>query len=257
MLGVHWKDWCWSWNSNTLATWCEELTHWKRFWCWEGLGAGGQGDKTGWDGWMALSTQWTGVWVNSRSWWWTGRPGVLRFMGSQRVGHDWATKLNWTEPKWHCIFKSKSTSLLLINRKEVALYPETCLSKGCILGHSSHSRKCWQNIYSKDREGVEESLIIWVQLASQLAFMFSEWPPLTLLTTTIGDSSVSRSKVLKVTIRKTKFCHCFHTFLHFLSPSCHINKIYVEVHTWTQWTIFNYNKRFSKLWRLNSCTRLG
>ena len=96
-LGVHWKDWCWSWNSDTLAISCEELTHWKRLWCWEGLGAGGEGDDPGWDGWMASRTQWTWVWVNSRSWWWTGRPGVLRFMGLQRVGHDWATELNWTE----------------------------------------------------------------------------------------------------------------------------------------------------------------
>ena len=95
VLGVHWKDWCWSWNSNTLATSHEELTHWKRPWCWEGLGAGGEGDNRGWDGWMASSTWWTWVWVNSRSWWWTWRPGVLWFLGSQRVGHDWATKLNW------------------------------------------------------------------------------------------------------------------------------------------------------------------
>ena len=97
VLGVHWKDWCWSWNSNTLATSCEELTHWKRPWCWEGLGAGGEGDDRGWDGCMASPTRWAWVWVNSGSWWWTGRPGVLWFMGSQRVGHDWATELNWTE----------------------------------------------------------------------------------------------------------------------------------------------------------------
>ena len=93
VLGVHWKDWCWSWNSSTLATSCKELTHWKRR-CWEGLGAGGEGDNRGWDGWMASPTRWMWVWVNSRSWWWTGRPGVLRFMGSQRVGHNWATELN-------------------------------------------------------------------------------------------------------------------------------------------------------------------
>ena len=99
-MGVHWKDWCWSWNSNTLATSCEELTHWKRLWCWEGLGAGGEGDDRGWDGWMASPTRWTWVWVNSGSWWWTGRPGVLRFMGSQIVRHDWATELNWTELNW-------------------------------------------------------------------------------------------------------------------------------------------------------------
>ena len=73
---------------------CEELTPWKRLWCWEGLGAGGEGDDRGWDGSMASLTRWTWVWVNSGSWWWTGRPGVLRFMGSQRVRHDWATELN-------------------------------------------------------------------------------------------------------------------------------------------------------------------
>ena len=64
---------------------------------WEGLGAGGEGDDRGWDGWMSSLTRWTWVWVNSGSWWWTGRPGVLRFMGSQRVRHDWATELHWTE----------------------------------------------------------------------------------------------------------------------------------------------------------------
>ena len=74
-----------------------ELTHWERLWCWEGLGAGGEGDDRGRDGWMASPTRCTWVWVNSGSLWWTGRPGVLRFMGSQRVGHDWVTELNWTE----------------------------------------------------------------------------------------------------------------------------------------------------------------
>ena len=80
-----------------LATWCRELTHWKRSWCWEGLGAGGEGDDRGWDGWMASPIRWTWVWINSGSWWWTGRPGMLWFMGSQRVRHDWATELNWTD----------------------------------------------------------------------------------------------------------------------------------------------------------------
>ena len=72
-----------------------------RPWCWERLKARGEGDDRGWDGWMASPTQWTWVWVNSRSWWWTGRPGVLRFMGLQRVRHDWATELNWTELMWN------------------------------------------------------------------------------------------------------------------------------------------------------------
>ena len=96
-LGFLWKEWCWSWNSNTLATWCEELTHLKRLWCWERLRAGGEADEGGWDGWMASPTRWAWVWVDSGSWWWTRRPSVLWFMGSQRVGHDWATELQLKE----------------------------------------------------------------------------------------------------------------------------------------------------------------
>ena len=120
-LGVHWKDWSWSWNSSTLATWCEVLTHWKRLWRWEGLGAGGEGDDRGWDGCMASPTWWTWVCVNSGSWWWTGRSGVLRFMGSERVGHNGATELNSLETqnrilrsqyvnekrKWELIYRKK------------------------------------------------------------------------------------------------------------------------------------------------------
>ena len=95
ILGVHWKDWCWS--SNTLAIWCKELTHWKRPWCWERLKVGGEGDDRGWDGWMASPTRWTWVWASCWSWCWTGRPGVLQSMGPQRVRHDWVIELNWTE----------------------------------------------------------------------------------------------------------------------------------------------------------------
>ena len=110
-------DWCWSWNSNTLATWCEELTHWKRPWCWEGLRAGGEGDNKGWDGWMASPTQWTWIWVDSSSWWWIGRPGMLRFMGSQES--DKTERLNWTEALIVCkdVKKTKleiSTGLLQV-----------------------------------------------------------------------------------------------------------------------------------------------
>ena len=61
ILNIHWKDWCWSWSSNTLATWCKELTHWKRLWCWEKLRAGGEGGDRGWDGCMASPIQWTWV----------------------------------------------------------------------------------------------------------------------------------------------------------------------------------------------------
>ena len=86
----------WGWNSNTLVISCEELTHWKRPWCWEGLGAGGEGDDRVWDGWMASPTWCTWVWVNSGSWWWTGSPGLLQSMGSQRAGQQ----LNWTDNQY-------------------------------------------------------------------------------------------------------------------------------------------------------------
>ena len=91
----YWKDWCWSWNSNTLATWCKELTHWKRPWCWERLKAGGEGDDRVWDGWMASPAQWIWVWVSSGIWWWTGKPGMLQSVGWQRIGHNWETELSW------------------------------------------------------------------------------------------------------------------------------------------------------------------
>jgi len=95
VLTVHWKDWRWSWNSNTFATCCEELTHLKRPWCWERLKAGA-GDNRGWDGWMASLTQWTWVWVDSSSWWWTGawRAAV------HGVTKSWTWLSNWMELNW-------------------------------------------------------------------------------------------------------------------------------------------------------------
>ena len=68
VLGVHCKDWCWSWNSNTLATWCKKLTHWKRLWCWEGLGAGGKGGDRGWDVWMASSIRYSSAYIMAHEW---------------------------------------------------------------------------------------------------------------------------------------------------------------------------------------------
>ena len=112
VLNIHWKDWCWSWDSNTLTTWCEDLTQWKRPWCWKRLKVGGEGDDRGWDGWMVPPTQWTWVWINSGSWWWTGRPCVLQSMGSQRVKHDW---LNWTELNTQVKIYIHRIALLLFN----------------------------------------------------------------------------------------------------------------------------------------------
>ena len=67
-------------------------------WCWERLKVGRERNNRGWDGWMASPTQWMWVWVNSRSWWWTGRPGVLQSMQLQGVRHNWAIELNWRKP---------------------------------------------------------------------------------------------------------------------------------------------------------------
>ena len=79
------------WYSNTLATWCKKLTHWKRFWCWERLKVGREGDDRGGGGWMASPTQWTWVWANSRRWGRIGKPSVLQSMGLQRTRRNWAT----------------------------------------------------------------------------------------------------------------------------------------------------------------------
>ena len=90
-----------------LTTWCEEPAHWKRPWCWERLKAGGEADDRGQDGWMTSSSQWTWVWASSGSWRWTGKPGVLQSMRSQRVGHSWMTELNWS------VYTVNSVSLMV------------------------------------------------------------------------------------------------------------------------------------------------
>jgi len=91
----------------------------ERLWCWEGLGAGGEGDDRGWDGWMASVTRWTWVWVNSGSWWWTGRPGVLRFMASKKS--DTTEWLNWTELNWTPWKESYDQPRLHIKKAETVL----------------------------------------------------------------------------------------------------------------------------------------
>ena len=112
--------------------------HWKRLWCCEGLGAGGEGDDRGWDGWMASPTRWTWVSVNSGSCWWTRRPGVLQFMGFQRVRHDWATELNWTE--WlkvlyifSCIYLQYHLFLVIIHMFNLFSIWKNCLFCYCRL----------------------------------------------------------------------------------------------------------------------------
>ena len=139
---VYWRDWCWSWNSNTLAIWCGELTHLKKPWCWERLRAEEEGDNRGWDGWMASPTQWTWVWVDSRSWWWTGRPGLLRSMGSQRVGHDWPTELNW----WVILVDGWIKNCLGLDREvfnETASGCWSCLISGINMDISTQSSESY------------------------------------------------------------------------------------------------------------------
>ena len=92
---IHWKDWYWSWNSNTLATWSEGLAHLKRPWCWEWLKAGGEGDDRGWDSWMASLTRWTWIWVNSRCWCWTGNLVCCSPWGCKES--DTTERLKWTD----------------------------------------------------------------------------------------------------------------------------------------------------------------
>ena len=134
-LSIHWKDCFWSWSSNTLATCFEEPTHWKRPWCWERLRAGGEGSSRGWEGWMASLTQWIWIWANSRRWWRTGKPGVLQFMGLQRVGHYWVTEQQ-QQPQgkknfWHkkALFPDKQRHLLKFSHTKVKVLFSLCYTK--------------------------------------------------------------------------------------------------------------------------------
>ena len=152
-LNIHWKDWCWSLNSNTLATWCKELTHWKRPWCWERLKGRGEGGDREWDGWMASLTQWTWVWASSVSWWWTGKPGALQSMGSQRVEHDWATELNWTENVLYInTYKGIHSA---IKGNEVLICPHGLTLKTCSVKEASHKGllNVWFHLYEMSTRG--------------------------------------------------------------------------------------------------------
>ena len=102
VLAVHWKDWCWSWNSNTLGTRWEEPTHWKRPLPWDRLKAEGKEGDRWWVSWMASVIQRTWPWANFWRWWGTRRPGMLQSIGSQE--RDTTEWLNWTELNWRSSF---------------------------------------------------------------------------------------------------------------------------------------------------------
>ena len=115
-------------DSNQFSQ-CKELTHWKRSWYWERLKAGGEGDDRGWDGWMASLNWWTWVLASFRSWWWTGKPGILQSMGSQRVKFDWATKLSWTE-----FSQNPSVPFTIICSMFWSVQPTSVISYAYVLG---------------------------------------------------------------------------------------------------------------------------
>ena len=108
----NWKDWCWSQSSNSLATWCEELTCWKRPWCWERLKAG-EGDNRGWDGWMASPTQWTWVWASSGGWWRTEEDEAAHLFSLLR--ERWEGRLTYLCNSllwgwnWHPLHRSRAS----------------------------------------------------------------------------------------------------------------------------------------------------
>ena len=117
--GVHWKDWCWSWNCNTLATWCEELTHWKRPWCWERLRAGGEGDDRGWDGWMASP-------INGHGFGWTlgagdGQGGLVCCSSWGCKELDMTKWVNWNELNFPLVLFNLFLYILCVVKIKVAV----------------------------------------------------------------------------------------------------------------------------------------
>ena len=110
-LNTHWKNWHWSWGSHTLATWCKELTHWKRPWCWERLRLG-EGSNRGWDGWMPSLTQWTGVWANTQRQWRTGKPDMQQSV----VTKNWTQLKEWTTMLPNCYSVQNHVSVYLLKQ---------------------------------------------------------------------------------------------------------------------------------------------
>ena len=128
ILNIYWKDWCWSWNSKTLATWCKELTHLERHWCWKRLKAGGEGDDRGWDGWMASLTQWTWVWA-AQTESCDGQESLTCCSPWGRKESDTTERLNWTEDLLagsplmsSCVFVGKSHFVSISFLKVILFY---------------------------------------------------------------------------------------------------------------------------------------
>ena len=124
-------------EAETPILWPPDVKNWligkkKKPWCWERLKVGGEGDDRGWDGWVASPTQWTWVWVSSGSWWRTERPGVLQSMELQRVWHDWATELNWTEPHLELQDSRPVISQFVAQWNHLRSFKNWCLFQGLL-----------------------------------------------------------------------------------------------------------------------------
>ena len=150
---------------------------------WEGLGAGREGDNRGWDGWMASLTRWAWVWVNSESWWWTGRPGMLWFMGSQRAGHDWVTELNWTEHWIENPLDSKETKSVNSKGNQPWLFIVKASSVAQSVKHLPAMHLTWVQFLGQEvpleKEMATHSSILawripWIEEPGRLQFMGSQ-----------------------------------------------------------------------------------
>ena len=134
----------------------EELTHWKRPWCWERLKVGGKGDDRGWDRWMVSLTWWTWVWVNSRNWWWRGKPGLLQSLGSQRVRHCLVTELNWIKIILFSVYRIDEINTDI---KHILLVRKLKLKEVKFVFPGLHSHSQW---HGNDSKSSVSDFIAWI-----------------------------------------------------------------------------------------------
>jgi len=167
-LNIHWKEWCWSWNSNTLATWCEELTHWINPWSWERSKAGREEDDRGWDGWMASPTQWTCIWASSGSWWSTQKPACYSLWGHK--DSDMTEQLNWIISNVEHLF----TCLLAISLEKCLFRSSAQFSTGWVFFLLS----CMSYLYILEIKPLSVALFANIFSHSVGCFSFCVWFPL-------------------------------------------------------------------------------